>query len=135
MMSQLVKHDVELAGSRVLVHITATNPSHEHALFLEKKKILALPPVRIDLFHVSCEGLEIPYIGPLAKTKAPGRDDFFRVNPASEIKGYADITDLYAFRPGDHTYTITYDSFHGDPNDEAKLLEITSPPTNFRLHI
>ena len=72
-------------------------------------------------------------MGSLEQTKASAADDFFRLNPASEIKGYADITDLYEFKPGDHTYTITYDTLHGDPGDDTKFTEITSPPTQFRL--
>ena len=131
--SQLAILEVQLAVSRIIVHITVANPSNVNPLFLEKKKIIAAPPVRTDLFRVMCEGTEVPYIGPLAKVKQLGPDDFFRVNPLGKITGYADIAPLYEFRAGDHLYTIEYHAFHSDPKDETKLLEITSAPIDFRM--
>lgn len=123
---------VQVAGNKVIVHIKIDNRS-DQVLYIEKSKIVAVPPVRTKLFRIVCEEKDVPYIGPMAKKKPPTRDDFFSVAPGADIQGFADITDLYAFLPGTHSYTIQYKTFQGDPDDEAKLNEIDSEPTSFVL--
>lgn len=132
-MTPYAKLTVELAGQHVIVHIAVVNPPSGAALYLEKSKIVATPPVRAKLFQITTDGNEVPYIGALAKRKAPTADDFFVVAPGSQIEGFADITDLYAFLPGEHRYSIRYRAFHGDPHDAAKLVEIVSEPATFEF--
>ncbi len=132
-MNPFAKLSVDLAGQHVIVSIVVTNPPGNGVLYLEKNKIVATPPLRMKLFRILCEGKEVAYTGVMAKRRPPTADDFFRVAPGSDVKGFADITDLYDFLPGEHRYSIEYRAFHGDPNDPSKLVEIVSEPATFEL--
>ena len=131
---QLAALTVQVADKKIIIYITIANPSGDHVLYLEKSKVVASPPNRTKLFRITCDGKEIPYIGPLAKRKPPTQHDFFTVAPGAEVKGSADITGLYAFLPGTHTYTIQYKTFQGDPGSGSSLNEIDSGPATFVLH-
>jgi hypothetical protein len=52
---------------------------------------------------------EVPYTGRMVKRAAPGLDDYLELAPHSAHTHTIDITRLYAFRPGTHTYVIRYE--------------------------
>jgi len=130
-MSGMVVVAVEAAADRVMVHLTISNRSKDSDLYLEKSKALSTPLLRTKLFRIKCKGEEIAYKGPMAKKGPPGPEDFLRLPPGAELKRSAEITSLYGFLAGSHEYTIEYRAFHGDPNDEAKLVELKSEPAAF----
>ena len=124
---------VEVSGQHAVVRLTITDPSPDQPFFVEKSKFPSAPPLRAKLFRIESEGKEVRYIGPMAKRPAPTREDFLRIPPGGEIHGAADITELYAFLPGTHEYTIVYRAFHADPDDDTKLTDVRSNTAAFQL--
>lgn len=124
---------VEVTGQHAVARLTIGDPSADQPLHIEKSKFPSAPPLRNKLFRIECDGKEIAYIGTMAKRRAPTREDFLLIPPGGEIHGSADITDLYAFLPGTHDYNIVYRAFHADPDDQTKLIEVTSNKASFQL--
>jgi len=132
-MAPTVQLIVEVTGQHAVARLTIADPSPGQPFYVEKSKFPSAPPLRSKLFRIECEGKEIRYIGVMAKRPAPTREDFLRIAPGGEIHGAADITELYAFLPGTHDYTIVYRAFHADPDDDTKLTEVRSNQAPFQL--
>ena len=121
---------VDVSSHRVLVYLAFENHSADQDFYLEKSKVPEAP-LRSDLFRIESEGKPVAYLGPMAKRRAPGPEDFVKLAPREELKKGADITDLYGFLPGSHDYTIQYCAFHSDPHDPSRIVELKSEPVSF----
>jgi hypothetical protein len=121
---------VNVSSHRVFVYLVFANHSADQDFYLEKSK-LPEAPLRSDLFRIESEGKPVAYLGPMAKRRAPGPEDFVKLAPREELKKGADITDIYGFLPGSHDYTIQYCAFHSDPDDASRIVELKSERVSF----
>lgn len=60
-------------------------------------------------------GKEVDYIGPMVKRGPYTKADYLAVKPGAKRSNSIDITRSYDFKPGAHTYTLSYSgSYLGD---------------------
>ena len=60
-------------------------------------------------------GQEVDYIGPMVKRGPYTKADYLAVKPGAKRSNKIDITHSYAFKPGTHTYQLSYEgSYLGD---------------------
>jgi hypothetical protein len=128
-----VSLEVEATHQSLFAHLRFFNPSHENNLYLEKRKVFDTPTPRTNVFRVQCDGQKIGYKGELAKRVPPGRADFLLLPPGKDFSKTVDISNLYEFLPGRHTYSIEYFAFHANPNEDEDLLELKSNTVTFDL--
>jgi hypothetical protein len=102
---------VASSGGRVLVTAMFDNPtSHPmhvpHAIATDKELLGRLFEIRD-----TATGKLVEYQGPLVKRGPLTADDYFTVQPGTRHVNTLDITDSYAFKPGQHTYQLSYSGF------------------------
>jgi len=66
---------------------------------------------------VESQGQEIEEIGPSEKREPYTIDDYVRLAPGGQVGGQIDMTDLYAWRPGSHSYEGSITGNYTDPVD------------------
>lgn len=59
-------------------------------------------------FNLRTPGEEVAYTGRMVKRAAPGPADYLEVKPQTTHLNTIDITQAYAFKPGQHSYEIRY---------------------------
>ena len=76
-------------------------------------------------FRITCDGKKTPYIGPMMlKSRAPNPEEYIGLAPEGEFETKLDITDVYAWLPGKHTYEAYYREYHLNPyKHELYLLQ------------
>jgi hypothetical protein len=94
-------------GGKVVVTLTVHNASAAavyvpKALYQDKQLFGRAFAIREQ------GGAEIDYIGPMVKRGPYTRDDFIQVLPGARRSNSIDITRSYDFKPGTHTYVLSY---------------------------
>lgn len=77
---------------------------------------------------------EVPYTGKMVKRAAPGPDDYLEIKPHTTHLNTIDITGVYAFKPGKHSYEIRYAGpwlSSMEKRDAASIEESPSAPVRF----
>ena len=102
---------VASSGGRVLVTVVFDNPNH-HPMHVPRaiatdKELLG----RLFEIRDTATGKLVEYQGPLVKRGPLTADDYFTVKPGTRHSNTLDITDSYAFKPGQNTYQISYAGF------------------------
>lgn len=121
---------VEIRGDKLVIHLTVTNPLSDRVIHVDKSRVSGRPASRFSPFVITSEGQTIaPIDDPSAR--APWRNHDIPLGPGDSIETSIDISGRYAFLAGTHHYTIHYDAYHVDPDDEGTLLELTSNDAGF----
>ncbi|MTW04207.1 hypothetical protein [Pseudoduganella ginsengisoli] len=102
---------VNASGGRVLVTVVLDNPnghpmSVPNAIATDKELFGRLFEIRD-----TATGKLLEYQGPMVKRGALTAEDYFTVQPGMRHTNTLDITDSYAFKPGQNTYQLTYAGF------------------------
>jgi hypothetical protein len=85
-----------------------------------------------NLFEVLCDGVRIPFRGPLAKRQAPRPDEFLFVEPGESLVSTVRLDGFYTFPPGGGEYTAAYLAYNPDPESGAVSL-LRSNAVTFQL--
>lgn len=123
---------VSSSGGRVLVTVVFDNPnghpmSVPHAIATDKELFGRLFEIRD-----TATGELIEYQGPMVKRGPLTADDYFTVQPGTRHSNTLDITDSYAFKPGQNTYQLTYSGFAvPDLNRLDGTVRLSVPPVSF----
>ena len=114
---------VESRRGQVLVKMTFKNQS-ERTVFVPNE-IAVERDLSRALFEISDEeGNKIAYIGIMAKRAAPTADDYHPIKLHSTHRNTINITDSYAFKSGQHRYTLSYQE-----NYLVDLLNVNQHPS------
>ena len=77
-------------------------------------------------------GEEVPYVGPMVKRGPFGPADYLPVKPHSKHTSTIDITQAYAFLPGQHTYRLRYaGNYVADIKQVSSVTPVKSTPVTF----
>ncbi len=82
------------AADPVLVRFTLTNTTSEPLTVL--KWHTPLEGIRGDIFEVTKDGREVPYIGPEVKRGAPQAEDYVTIEPGASVSVEVDLAKAYA---------------------------------------
>lgn len=111
---------------------TLFNNTGDEPIFLNKTDICyEQEELTRELYKISADGREIPYIGVLVKRGKATADDFLLLSPGERITTIARLDDVYGFLAGRHTYSIQYSVYHSSPEKTPQLNEFESPITYF----
>jgi hypothetical protein len=118
-----VSEQVQVAskGGKVIVTLTLANgsaaPVHvPKALYKDKELFGRHFTIREQ------GGAELEYLGPMVKRGAYTKDDYLAVKPGGKHSNSIDITASYGFKPGTHTYQLSYEGAY-----VADLAKIDAP--------
>jgi hypothetical protein len=123
---------VASSGERVLVTVVFDNATG-HAMHVPNA-IATDKELFGRLFDIreSASGQAVPYQGPMVKRGPLTADDFFTVAPGARHTNTLDITDSYAFAPGQHTYQLSYAGFAVPDLSRLDRVEaVAVPPVSF----
>jgi len=77
-------------------------------------------------------GKEVDYIGPMVKRGPYTKADYLAVKPGGKRSNSIDITRSYDFKPGAHTYTLSYSgNYLGDLAKIEATTEVAAAPVKF----
>lgn len=101
---------VASSGGRVLVTVVLDNPGaspmHVPVAIATDKELFG----RLFDIRDAATGQPVEYQGPMVKRGPLTADDYFTVAPGTRHRNTLDITDSYAFKPGLHTYRLSYEA-------------------------
>jgi hypothetical protein len=100
--------------ARLVIHNGSSARIH-----LEKSKVFAGGEILNSLFEITSGETSIPYIGKMAKLRKPGPEDFLNIDAGQRYETTVDLSNTYAFLPGDHNYTAVYKAFHSYPDRDG----------------
>jgi hypothetical protein len=99
---------VESRAGQVLVHVEVHNGGT--ATIYLPRALAADPQPLGKTFQVTVEpgGAPVDYTGRMVKRGSIGPDDFIAIQPKGTLRHTLDISNSYAFLPGEHSYTLQY---------------------------
>ncbi|HEY0061131.1 MAG TPA: hypothetical protein VGC21_03355 [Telluria sp.] len=106
---QAVNEQIQVAAGdrKVLVTLTVTNGG-KAPLFVPKA-LYQSEQLFGRVFEITEQGGgQIDYIGPMVKRGPHTKDDYLQVLAGAKHSHSIDITRSYAFKPGTHTYRLSY---------------------------
>ncbi len=121
----------EVANRQVNIYVSIRNTSDKISLGVEKRQIFQSELSLGSLVELTCEGKPVPYIGSMAKMTSAMDSEVIRVSPGNTVTGNADITNMFSFLAGKHSYQISYHAFLGGIEEDASLVEVKSEPEIF----
>ena len=116
-------------GTTLRATLCVTNKS-SNPVYLEKSKVFANGIVMNHLFHLSYEGVQVRYIGIMAKLREPQLEDFMKLEPGDSFEKTLYISNHYEFLEGKHQYCGFYKAYHSLPNADD-LWELQSDKAKF----
>lgn len=106
---QGVNEQVRVASSDGKVVVTLTVHNSGKAPLFVPKALYHSTQLFGRVFDITEQGAgEIDYIGPMVKRGPYTKDDYLKVLPGATLSHSMDITRSYAFKPGTHTYQLSY---------------------------
>ncbi|MRV75151.1 hypothetical protein GJ700_25885 [Duganella sp. FT92W] len=123
---------VASSGGRVLVTVVLDNPNGQpmhvpNAIATDKELFGRLFEIRD-----TATGKPVEYQGPMVKRGPLTADDYFTVAPGTRHSNTLDITDSYAFKPGHHTYQLSYAGYAvPDLGKPEGTVRVSVPPVSF----
>lgn len=121
----------EILKEHIHIHLILHNTSDQVSLEVEKRQLFQSELSLGSLVDLNCEGKPVPFIGSMAKVHSATGAGVIHLLPGASALGDADITKLFAFLPGKHSYQISYHAFVSVLGEDDKLLEIKSEPAIF----
>lgn len=118
-------------GGRVVVTLTLRNPSDGQSLEVEPRQLFQEEGSLGSLLEVSCDGKPVAYRGPMIKRAETLPEHMLMLEPGKEMTSHADITALFNFLPGQHTYTIQYEAYVTGTKTKDTLVKLYSSPEKF----
>ena len=123
---------VDTQYDRVVLHLTLSSPATASQIRLEPWHIFAPNSMFNDADVVlRSEAQPVDYLGPVAKRKATDWNQLIPLSAGQTITGQQNVTSLYAWKPGTHTYSATYQAFVASSPDTWVTLQ--SQPVTFTL--
>jgi hypothetical protein len=130
---QGVQQQVQVASKdgKVIVTVSVDNGSAKPVFV--PKAVFADKELFGRVFDIKdASGKEIDYIGPMVKRGPYTKADYLAVKPGTKRSNSIDITQSYDFKPGAHTYTLSYaGSYLGDVAKLEAATEVASPAVTF----
>ncbi|SHG44066.1 hypothetical protein [Massilia sp. CF038] len=106
---QGMNEQVQVASSNGKVVVTLTVHNGGKAPLFVSKALYQATQLFGRVFDITEQGAgEIDYIGPMVKRGPYTKDDYLKVLPGAKLSHSMDITRSYAFKPGTHTYQLSY---------------------------
>lgn len=99
---------VETGEGRVVVKLTVNNGSAA-AIYVARPVFEddELFGRAFDIVHLD-SGAAVAYIGPMVKRGPLGKDDYLAIKPGATHVNRIDITRSYDFKPGKHSYRLSF---------------------------
>ena len=82
-----------LHGNPIIVNFTLHNLTNEDLWVL--RWYTPLEGIKGKIFRVSCDGHEIPYIGPMVKRAQPTMNDYVHIDPRRSVSHEVDLSSVY----------------------------------------
>lgn len=127
----VVALEVSVEGGHVLADLTFSKVGTGE-WYVWRRTALLDGVVRDQVFHMTCEGKKVRYIGPQLMRPLPGPADFALV---TQLSARVTLDDLFQFLPGTHTYQVVYDcpwvAFLNPPSGPS--IGLTSNEATFSL--
>ena len=98
--------EVETGASSVKVRVLIENRG-DQSVWIPREIALG-DDLTAPRFSLRTPGEEVAYTGRMVKRAAPGLADYLEVKPQTTHLNTIDITEAYAFKPGQHSYEIRY---------------------------
>ncbi|RJG20406.1 hypothetical protein D3872_08490 [Massilia cavernae] len=123
---------VDTSGGKVVVKVAVDNQTGKDvyvpkAVFEDKELV-----GRVFEIRESGSGKEIDYIGRMVKRGPMTMDDYVALKPGKKKSNSIDITNTYHFKPGQHTYTLSYSgSYLTDASQVAAPMIVKVMPVTF----
>jgi hypothetical protein len=124
---------VASSGGRVLVTVVLDNPRGGRPMHVPNA-IATDRELFGRLFDIrdAATGQPVAYQGPMVKRGPLTADDYFTVPPGTRHRNTLDITDSYAFMPGQHTYQLSYEGVAvPDLANLEGTVRVPVPPVTF----
>ena len=131
-MNAVAKLRVEVSGQSAKAHLTIINSSSQD-VYLEKYKVFDGGTVEGDLFEITTEHHKITYIGKMVKRRTPIAADFLKLAPGAVYEITVDLSKVYEFPRGRHTYRVHYEALHAYLNDPDDFWELRSDDVTFAM--
>ena len=90
---QLSAHKSYVKDEPIIINFTIENISREKVWVL--KWYTPLEGVKGKIFHVLCDGKEIPYEGLMMKRGEPTNDDYIQIDQGSSVSAEIDLSKVY----------------------------------------
>jgi hypothetical protein len=90
---ELRAEDRYLKGNPVIINFTLHNLTNEHLWVL--RWYTPLEGIKGKIFHVVCDGKEIPYDGPMVKRGDPTKNEYTPIDPGRSVSSKVDLSSVY----------------------------------------
>lgn len=123
--------DIIVEEGKANATLTFTNVSSKEA-YLNRVNGCLENIVQNNVFVIRTGDQKVSYLLPLVKRRDKGEHDAVKIVPGQTITTHLNLSAAYAFLPGRHSYTATYEGMHYDPHHDI-LLDLASNQVSFVL--
>ena len=137
---QLHADDSYVRDNPIIINFTLHNLSNEHLWVLTW--YTPFEGLKGKIFHITCDGKEIPYEGPMMKRGQPVKSDYIHIEPGSFVSTKVDLSSVYKI-PSSQSCIVEfkgriYDfTTSGDltpkRTEEHQMVNITGTGVTFRV--